>query len=355
VKTAETSAVGVPPAQMPPVRSEHRSIGRRLLDAFAAFDCLPALESALEDVAEAQSSYRLGIDVIATIESDVALTVAVLRRANRGSGASAKVAGVPEALERIGTEGLEEIIASTPTFKLFDSAGIWGSAPRAHRIHALATQRAAGRIASELMYSRQDELFVAALLHDIGKLVLSHADWRYPELDAVTDLTPERRIALERRELGVDHAVVGGVLARRWGLPRELAHAIGHHHDPAETGLPGMVRLGDMIARFEAGNPVSGKRLQSAASNVGLTQDRLESLLASTAASDRRSNAPSPLTPSERRILAELGRGHVYKEIAHTLALSPSTVRTHIYNTYQKLGVSDRAQAVLLARENNWI
>jgi DNA-binding NarL/FixJ family response regulator len=32
-----------------------------------------------------------------------------------------------------------------------------------------------------------------------------------------------------------------------------------------------------------------------------------------------------------------------------------STVRTHLYNTYRKLGVSDRAQAILLAREHNWI
>jgi DNA-binding NarL/FixJ family response regulator len=64
---------------------------------------------------------------------------------------------------------------------------------------------------------------------------------------------------------------------------------------------------------------------------------------------------PSPLTPGERRVVAELGKGLVYKEIALALGLSVSTVRTHLYNTYRKLGVSDRAQAILLAREHNWI
>ena len=42
--------------------------------------------------------------------------------------------------------------------------------------------------------------------------------------------TPEERIQSERRELGVDHALVGGVLARRWGLPKSIASVIERHH-----------------------------------------------------------------------------------------------------------------------------
>jgi DNA-binding NarL/FixJ family response regulator len=53
--------------------------------------------------------------------------------------------------------------------------------------------------------------------------------------------------------------------------------------------------------------------------------------------------------------VSELGNGLFYKQIAQALGLSVSTVRTHLYNAYRKLGVSDRAQAILLAREHNWI
>jgi DNA-binding NarL/FixJ family response regulator len=53
--------------------------------------------------------------------------------------------------------------------------------------------------------------------------------------------------------------------------------------------------------------------------------------------------------------VSELAKGSVYKQIAATLGLSVSTVRTHLYNTYRKLGVADRAQAILLAKENGWI
>ena len=71
---------------------------------------------------------------------------------------------------------------------------------------------------------------VTALLHDIGKLVLMHAYPGYPGQVHGNARTPEERIHRERRELGVDHALVGGVLARRWGLPKAVASVIERHH-----------------------------------------------------------------------------------------------------------------------------
>jgi DNA-binding NarL/FixJ family response regulator len=54
-------------------------------------------------------------------------------------------------------------------------------------------------------------------------------------------------------------------------------------------------------------------------------------------------------------VLRCLAEGKVYKQIAHELALSVSTVRTHLHNVYAKLGVIDRAQAVLTATDKGWI
>jgi putative nucleotidyltransferase with HDIG domain len=202
-----------------------------------------------------------------------------------------------------------------------------------------------------------DELRVAATLHDVGKLVLGHASPSYWELRDPAVRSPERGIERERRELGVDHAVVGGVLARRWRLPDELAHAIErHHHDDAE-GLAALTRLADMIARFEAGNPVHMPKIRTLAAGVGLSTQALRDVLAATdpPPTERRSRKPCPLTPGEHRVVSELAKGYVYKEIAAELELSVSTVRTHLYNTYRKLGVTDRAQAILLAKDNDWI
>jgi putative nucleotidyltransferase with HDIG domain len=341
------------PTRPQPVR--HRGAGRRLLEAFEAFERFPVFVGAQVHVIDAQSGYRLDSDMTAAIESDLALTVAVLRRVNRDLGTRDQVATIPRALALLDPHELRRIVAGAPSFDLFGHSGPWGGAPLSHRLHAVATQRAAARIAGEILYDRADELYVAALLHDVGKLVLGWADSRYSSLDGAADLSPERRIELERREMGVDHAVVGGVLARRWGLPRELAHAIERHHDPADTGLAGMVRLADMIARFEAGNPVSPARMRDAAGNLGLSAPALRSLLTAAPTGEKRSVVPSPLTRGEQRVLSELGKGLVYKQIAQDLCLSVSTVRTHLYNVYRKLDVSDRAQAILLAKANNWI
>jgi DNA-binding NarL/FixJ family response regulator len=64
---------------------------------------------------------------------------------------------------------------------------------------------------------------------------------------------------------------------------------------------------------------------------------------------------PCPLSQRELEVLKRLGEGKVYKQIAHELELSTSTVRTHLHNIYGKLGAVDRAQAVLMATERGWL
>jgi DNA-binding NarL/FixJ family response regulator len=69
----------------------------------------------------------------------------------------------------------------------------------------------------------------------------------------------------------------------------------------------------------------------------------------------QRSIDPCPLSARELEVLKRLAEGKVYKQIAHELSLSTSTVRTHLHNIYGKLGAVDRAQAVLLATERGWL
>ena len=57
------------------------------------------------------------------------------------------------------------------------------------------------------------------------------------------------------------------------------------------------------------------------------------------------------LTAREREVLALIAAGHGNAVIAHTLCLSPKTVRNHISNVFAKLHVADRAEAIVRARE----
>jgi DNA-binding CsgD family transcriptional regulator len=244
------------------------------------------------------------------------------------------------------------------TFDFFERASVWDAAPERFRLHALATQHAADRVAVEVGYENRDRLTVTSLLHDIGKLVLIHAYPGYPAQVHRGARTPEERIHMERRELGVDHALVGGVLIRRWGLPAGIAGPIERHHHPDADGEAAFIRLADMLAHYEQGARVSPSEMLQSARAVGLGPQELRRVLyelPSSTGQRQRHVDPCPLSGRELGVLQRLAEGKVYKQIAHELTLSTSTVRTHLHNIYGKLGAVDRAQAVLIATERGWL
>ena len=156
----------------------------------------------------------------------------------------------------------------------------------------------------------------------------------------------------------MDHALVGGVLARRWGLPNALATAIERHHSDDAGGAAAMVRLADMLAHYGHGQAVDPKPLLRGAGGWSLTPEMLRSMmyeLPQGGGGGKRHVDPCPLSAREVDVLKKLAEGKVYKQIAHELELSTSTVRTHLHNTYAKLGANDRAQAVLIATDRGWL
>jgi putative nucleotidyltransferase with HDIG domain len=334
--------------------------GRRLTAAFGALEVFPALAESRNRVLRIVRENRSSVgEVVAAVESDVALVITVLRIANRhGQGKKGKIASIPEGVEVLSPEGVEALAARTATFDFFERTPGWDVLPERFRLHAVATQAAADRLARELDYEDRDELLVSALLHDIGKLVLGYAYPAYPAQVHGAARTPEARLHRERLELGVDHALVGGVLARRWGLPARLAAAIERHHADDAEGEAALVRLADMLAHYGHAQAVDPKALLQAARACDLSPGQLREVMYELPQGNgnaKRNVDPCPLSTREVDVLKRLAEGKVYKQIAHELDLSTSTVRTHLHNTYAKLGAVDRAQAVLIATERGWI
>jgi putative nucleotidyltransferase with HDIG domain len=365
-------AVGVPPGPLEsPVpgrqqpysvvgRSRNEGHGKRLTAAFEALEVYPALaESRDRLLALVGEEHPSTGDVVRAIESDVALVIAVLRLANGvESPKRGGVESIVAAVDVLSPESVQGLAANAETFEFFERARMWDAAPERFRLHAVAVQRAADRLASAATYPDRDRLLVTALLHDVGKLVLMHAYPGYPRQVHGPARTPEERLHHERRELGVDHALVGGVLARRWNLPRSLASAIERHHAEDAQGDAAFVRLADMLAHYSQGSPVSSPELLKAARVIGFGPSELRSVLYDLPypSLDRpRSVEPCPLSVRELDVLKRLAQGMVYKQIALELSLSTSTVRTHLHNIYGKLGAVDRAQAVLQATERGWL
>ena len=342
-------------------RHHNEGHGRRLTTAFEALEAYPVLVESRNRVLRLFEDGEPSVgDVVSAVEADVALAVTVVRLANQVEGPTqGRVDSVVAGVDALTPRSVHAIASRARTFDFFERTAVWQGIPERFRLHAVATQRAADRLAREIGFEARDRLMVTSLLHDIGKLVLVHAYPGYPSQVHGEARTPEDRLQRERRELGVDHALVGGVLARRWTLPKSIASVIERHHAEDSTGEAALVRLADMLAHYVLGGSITPSELLSVARTIGLTPAGLRKVmyeLPLPASGERpRQVEPCPLSSREVDVLRRLARGMVYKQIASELGLSTSTIRTHLHNVYGKLGAMDRAQAVLIATERGWI
>jgi putative nucleotidyltransferase with HDIG domain len=331
--------------------------GRRLAAAFDRVSNLPVLVESQRRLLQSCEGAASNGDVADAIESDAALAIAVMRTANNGNGPQGRAGGVVDAVAALSTSGIRDIAAAIETYDPFDSPNQGADDLERFRRHAVATRHAADRIAALGHVGRRDELAVAALLHDVGRFVLAELYGDFEALDDHT-ATPDDRVRRERRELGIDHALVGAVLVRRWALSPGVAAAIEGHHSAKATGHAAVIRLADLIVHYASGDPAPPDAIVEAASQLGLDRERLIPLLYEfphSGATKRQSSDPCPLSVREIDALRGLAEGKVYKQIARELSLSVSTVRTHLHNAYRKIGAVDRAQAVLIARDKGWI
>jgi putative nucleotidyltransferase with HDIG domain len=328
----------------------------------AAFERLARLPAAAETSRRLSAALDAGgpFDLDAAtriVEADLALAVAVLRAANAQRTPSSAIGSIPDAVRALGADGLRDARAGLPSVDVFQRVPGWEVTLEQFRLHAVAAQRAAEHVARALGRTDLDELLVAALLHDVGKLALASAHRGYPSAVHGAATTPEDRLVAERRELGVDHTLAGGVMTRRWRLPEAIAHVAEHHHDPEADGDAALVRLADMLAHHGHGRAVDSRALGALAASLGLGSADLRALMHDLpqGAPRRRASTPSPLSPQETAVLRGLAEGKRYKEIASDLGLSLSTIRSHASAAYTRLGVADRAQAVLTATAQGWI
>ena len=341
-----------------PARTSGEGRGRVLTAAFDEAERQPALR---EGVAQSLERVNRGApphEVAAIVEADVGLTCAIVRAAGQIQGGGSRVRSVADGVERLGPGAVEAILRSSPTYDLFNGDGRLALAPDRFRLHALMVQRAADRIAEMSGIGDRDELALASILHDIGRPVLARLHPGYAERFDRRGATPDDRINEERRELGIDHALVGGVLTRRWGVHARVAEAIERHHTRNAEGMAAVIRVADMVAAHLEDCPVSSADLVEAAAVCEVDEEGIRQVLYELPqgkGAGRKATGPCPLSSRELDVLRLLAEGKVYKQIAADLDLSASTVRSHLHNVYGKLGALDRAQAVLMATEQGWI
>lgn len=197
-------------------------------------------------------------EVIRLVRYDAALTARVLRVVNSSAfGLLHPVASVDRAVSYLGERMIVGIALADSAGKLFQMpmTGYEGEAGDLWR-HTLFAAVAAREVARRSRTDFGIDLaFTGALLHDIGKSLISdHLHGTSGAILAqIAQGRSENYLAGEREQAGVDHAELGYLLACRWQLPAPLQAAIRYHHTPQEAPpewrpLVYAVHLGDILA-----------------------------------------------------------------------------------------------------------
>ncbi len=195
---------------------------------------LPSLpQTLLEIQTVAEDKNSSADDLARCILRDQALTLRVLKVVNSAlfkRRDNEEVRTVRRAVIVIGFETVRKLALG---LSVFDMMSKLSRSPYLAEIarHSLITAGFAQILAEASGVVASEEAFVAALVHDIGKVVLLECSPGAMD-EVLADAS--RGIATldsERRHFGLSHDRAGRRLADRWNLPAEIVNVIGDHHD----------------------------------------------------------------------------------------------------------------------------
>jgi HD-like signal output (HDOD) protein/ActR/RegA family two-component response regulator len=175
-------------------------------------------------------------DIADRMSQDPGMTAKILQIVNSAYFGSAKnISSLLQAVSMIGLDSIKALTLSTHVFSHFEKKLLPGFSMISLWKHSMFCARLAEKIAREKRLSPilTDHTFTAALLHDVGILILATnlPDEYAPVL--FNQLFPDITLAEAEEELmGASHSEVGAYLMGLWGLPDPIIQAIAYHHRP---------------------------------------------------------------------------------------------------------------------------
>jgi putative nucleotidyltransferase with HDIG domain len=209
----------------------------------AAAHLLALLNDDDHDISQVEKALRM----------DPGLTANILKLTNSAFfGFPNQIGSVRQATVMLGTRRLVQLVVTSCVNALMDDfvPGYELPAGELWR-HSLAVSVTAEDLVRNLNLANADLVFTAALLHDIGKLILGDfikKDIHRIEAQTSGEVPFEKAV---REVLGTDHAEVGALVLEKWSLPTEIIHAVRWHHDPEaseqKNNITDVVHIANML------------------------------------------------------------------------------------------------------------
>lgn len=169
------------------------------------------------------------------VGQDPALTTQLMRTANAAVFATTKSADtIHQAVMRLGSRQVYNLVAGLAAMGMFRDLRGLGAYVRDHCAGVAGVSRALAD-----SWGLQDgtrDLFLAALLHDVGKLLsLQVGEIDYHRFGREVISAPDAVHVKEREAVGYDHAVLGAHVLSGWRMPEIVVQAVALHHQPGRA------------------------------------------------------------------------------------------------------------------------
>lgn len=233
-------------------------------------DRLPSVPRTYWELTEAAAQPDVGLaDLAKLVEKDAAMTAKVLQLVNSSYfGLGQRQTSVQKAVAYLGIDLLKALALTAHVFSSATGPAVKGFSLEGLQDHSMLTARLAKSFIADP--KRAAEAFTAAVVHDVGKIVLALCvPGRFEEVIRTTIETGRMPHDVEKELLGVTHAEVGAYLLGLWGLPLTIVEAVAYHHHP-ELAHPTDILVAVHVANalsYPPGpspDPTAGGRLNAA-------------------------------------------------------------------------------------------
>jgi putative nucleotidyltransferase with HDIG domain len=199
-------------------------------------DKIPAFPATIQKVIELLQNDDYAVnDVVNVIKYDQAVTANILKISNSAYfGARQKIRTILEAVIYLGQQQLVRAVQTAGISKFFRK-GAEGYVSQSKDLweHSVAVALMSQILSRKIRFREDPVLYTAALLHDVGKIVMG--EYVHDAFENIMQRVKQTHCSfLEAEEaiIGINHAELGGRIADRWNFPVEIRNAIAYHHRP---------------------------------------------------------------------------------------------------------------------------